>query len=99
MDTNYNINNNNFSNNNMIEKLKDLEQEAMDELDPEVYDAIVSNVLDDYDRPIYQSGYIDGLQTAIRILAEQSETMSYTMEIDEMFGEDYARIDEDEDTN
>jgi len=83
----------------MIEKLKDLEQEAMDELDPEVYDAIVSNVLDDYDRPIYQSGYIDGLQTAIRILAEQSETMSYTMEIDEMFGEDYARIDEDEDTN
>ena len=81
----------------MIEKLRDLEQEAMDNLEPETYDAIVSNVLDDYDRPIYQSGYIDGLQTAIRVLAEQSETMSYTVEIDEMFGEDYARIDDDED--
>ena len=33
----------------MIEKLKELEQEAMDELTPEEYEAIVSNVLDDYD--------------------------------------------------
>jgi len=83
----------------MIEQLKDLEQEAMDELTPEEYMAITSNVLGDYDRPIYQSGYIDGLQTAIRLLSENDSSMSYTVEIDEMFGEDYAKIDEDEDTN
>ena len=82
----------------MLEKLKDLEQEAMDELTPEEYMAITSNVLDDYDRPIYQSGYIDGLQTAIRTLSVNDTEMSYTIEIDEMFGEDYARMDEDEDT-
>ena len=83
----------------MIEELKELEQEAMDELTPEEYMAITSNVLDDYDRPIYQSGYIDGLQTAIRTLSNDDTTMSYTMDVDEMFGEDYARVDEDEDTN
>ena len=82
----------------MIEKLKDLEQEAMDELTPEEYMAITSNVLDDYDRPVYQSGYIDGLQTAIRLLSEDDTSTSYTMEIDEMFGDDYARMDEDENT-
>ena len=83
----------------MLKKLKDLEQEAMDELTPEEYMAITSNVLDDYDRPIYQSGYIDGLQTAIRLLSQNDSSMSYTVDIDEMFGEDYARVDEDEDTN
>ena len=72
----------------MIEKLKELEQEAMDNLEPETYDAIVSNVLDDYDRPIYQSGYIDGLQTAIRMLAEESETMSYSMDMNDIFPDD-----------
>jgi hypothetical protein len=77
----------------MIEKLKELEQEAMDNLEPETYDAIVSNVLDDYDRPIYQSGYIDGLQTAIRLASENDTSMSYTVELDEMFD------DEDEITN
>ena len=81
----------------MIEKLKDLEQEAMDNLLPEVYDDITSGVLDDYSRDVYQAGYLDGLQTAIRVLAEQSETMSYTVEIDEMFGEDNAREEDDED--
>ena len=80
----------------MIEKLKDLEQEAMDELTPEEYMAITSNVLDDYDRPVYQSGYIDGLQTAIRLASEDNTSMSYTIEVDELFGEDYARIDDDE---
>jgi len=82
----------------MIEELKELEQEAMDELTSEEYDAIVSNVLDDYDRPVYQAGYIDGLQTAIRLASENDSSMSYTVEIDEMFGEDYARVDEDEDS-
>ena len=80
----------------MIEELKELEQEAMDNLEPETYDAIVSNVLSQEDQEVYQAGYIDGLQTAIRLLSDNSDTMSYTMEIDEMFGEDYARIDDDE---
>tara|TARA_R110001583_G_scaffold48994_1_gene153485 strand:+ start:662 stop:913 length:252 start_codon:yes stop_codon:yes gene_type:complete len=83
----------------MIEKLKDLEQEAMDNLNPEVYDAIVSNVMEQYDQEIYQAGYIDGLQTAINVASEESTSNSYTIEIDEMFGEDYAKVDEDEDTN
>ena len=74
----------------MIEELKELEQEAMDNLDPETYDAIVSNVMEQYEQEIYQSGYIDGLQTAIRTLSSDDTAMSYTMEIDEMFGEDYT---------
>jgi hypothetical protein len=83
----------------MIEELKELEQQAMDNLEPETYDAIVSNVLCQEDQEVYQAGYIDGLQTAIRLASDNNTTMSYTMEIDEMFGEDYARVDEDEDTN
>ena len=79
----------------MLEKLKDLEQEVMDELTPEEYMAITSNVLGDYDRPIYQAGYLDGLQTAIRLASENNSDHSYTIEIDEMFGEDYARSDDD----
>ena len=77
----------------MIEKLKELEQEAMDNLAPETYDAIVSNVMEKYDQEIYQAGYIDGLQTAIRMLAEESETMSYSVEMEDIFD------DEEEDTN
>ena len=77
----------------MIEQLKDLEQEVMDELTPEEYMAITSNVLDDYDRPVYQAGYLDGLQTAIRLLSENDSSMSYSVEIDDMFD------DETEDTN
>ena len=77
----------------MLEKLKDLEQEVMDELTPEEYMAITSNVLGDYDRPIYQAGYLDGLQTAIRLASEQSEDLSYTLEMDDIFD------DEDEHTN
>ena len=79
----------------MIEKLKELEQEAMDELTPEEYESIVSNVLDDYQRPIYQSGYIDGLQTAINILSENSETMSYSIDMEDIFPEDDEERDED----
>jgi hypothetical protein len=82
----------------MIEELKELEQEAMDNLEPETYDTIVSNVLCQEDQEVYQAGYIDGLQTAIRLASEDNTSMSYTVDIDEMFGEDYARIDEDEDT-
>ena len=75
----------------MIERLKDLEQEAMDNLDPEVYDEITSNVMEEGEQWIYQAGYIDGLQTAIRILSEESEDISYTLEMDDIF--------DDEDTN
>ena len=83
----------------MIEELKELEQQAMDNLSPETYDAIVNDVFGNYDQEAFLAGYIDGLQAAIGILSNNSSTMSYTMEIDEMFGEDYARIDEDENTN
>ena len=75
----------------MIEKLKDLEQEAMDNLQPEVYDSIISGVLSDYERPIYQAGYLDGLQTAIRIASEDSSTMSYEVDLDQLY--------DDHDTN
>ena len=79
----------------MIEKLKDLEQEAMDNIDPEVYEAISEDVMDDYQRPIYTTGYIDGLQTAIRILSENSETMSYSIDMEDVFPEDDEERDED----
>ncbi len=72
----------------MIEKLKYLEQEAMDELTPEEYEAISEDVMDDYQRPIYTTGYIDGLQTAIRILAESDKTMSYSIEMEDIFPDD-----------
>ena len=71
-----------------IEKLKDLEEEAMDNLDPEVYDEITSNVMEEGEQWIYQSGYIDGLQTAIRILSENDSSMSYTVEMDEIFDDE-----------
>ena len=77
----------------MIQELKDLEQEAMDDLTPEEYEAITSDVLGDYERPIYQSGYIDGLQTAINLLSDDDSSMSYTVEMDDIFD------DEDENTN
>jgi len=74
----------------MIEKLKDLEQEAMDNLTPEEYEAISEDVMDDYQRPIYQTGYIDGLQTAIRILHEEiDDTQEYSIEMDDIFGDLY----------
>ena len=48
--------------------------------------------MEQYDQEIYQAGYIDGLQTAINVLAEQSETMSYSIDVEDMFPDD------DEDT-
>ena len=72
----------------MIEKLKDLEQEAMDNLTSEEYEAISEDIMDDYQRPIYQTGYIDGLQTAIRIMSENDSKMSYTVEMDEIFDDE-----------
>ena len=77
----------------MIQELKDLEQEAMDDLTPEEYEAITSDVLGDYERPIYQSGYIDGLQTAINLLSEDDSSMSYTVEMDEIFDDEEENED------
>ena len=79
----------------MIEKLKDLEQEAMDNITPEDYMAITSNVMQEEDQMTYQCGYIDGLQTAIRIMSENSDTMSYSVEMDEIFPPD----DEEQEDN
>ena len=72
----------------MIEKLKDLEQEAIDNLDPDTYESIVSNVLDQEDQEVYQSGYIDGLQTAIRLLSENVSSMSYSVELEDIFDDE-----------
>ena len=72
----------------MLEELKELEQEAMDNLDPETYDAIISNVLSQEDQEIYQSGYIDGLQTAIRLLSENDSSMSYSVELEDIFDDE-----------
>ena len=72
----------------MIGKLKDLEQEALDNLDPEVYDEITSNVLEEGEQWIYTSGYIDGLQTAIRVMSENDSSMSYTVEIEDIFDDE-----------
>jgi hypothetical protein len=72
----------------MIEQLKDLEQEAMDNITPEEYMAITSNILEEEDQVTYQCGYIDGLQTAIRIMSENSDTMSYSVEMEEIFPSD-----------
>ena len=78
----------------MIEKLKDLEQEAMDNLTPEEYEAISEDIMDDYQRPIYQTGYIDGLQTAIRLLHEETaDNDNYSIEMDEIFGDLYKNKD------
>jgi hypothetical protein len=72
----------------MIDILKDLEQEAMDNVTPEDYMAITSNIMEEEDQVRYQCGYIDGLQTAIRIMSENSDTMSYSVEMDEIFPPD-----------
>ena len=72
----------------MINKLKELEQEAMDSIDVDTYDDITGDVLDDYRRPIYLCGYIDGLQTAIRVMSENSETMSYSIDMEDIFDDE-----------
>ena len=71
-----------------IEKLKDLEEEAMDNLDPETYDEIVSNVMEEGEQWIYLAGYIDGLQTAIIVMSENSETMSYSIDMEDIFDDE-----------
>tara|TARA_R100000656_G_scaffold4681_1_gene6513 strand:- start:179 stop:403 length:225 start_codon:yes stop_codon:yes gene_type:complete len=74
----------------MIRKLKDLEQEAMDELTPEDYEYVkerVNSISTSYERTFYKAGYIDGLQAAVVAASENSDTNSYTIEIDDIFDE------------
>ena len=78
----------------MIDVLKDLEQEAMDNITPEDYLAITSNILEEEDQMTYQCGYIDGLQTAIRIMSENSDTMSYSVEMEDIFPSDDEESDD-----
>ena len=78
----------------MIEKLKDLEQEAMDNITPEDYMAITSNVMQEEDQVTSQCGYIDGLQTAIRVMSENSDTMSYSVEMEDIFPSDDEESDD-----
>ena len=78
----------------MIEKLKELEQEAMDSVTPEEYEAITQDTMDEYDQTVYQCGFIDGLQTAIRMLSENDSSMSYTVEMEDIFLDDEEK-DED----
>ena len=77
----------------MIDVLKDLEQEAMDNITPEEYMAITSNIMEEEDQVRYQCGYIDGLQTAIRIMSENSDTMSYSVEMEDIFPSDDEEIE------
>ena len=72
----------------MIRKLKDLEQEAMDELTSEDYEYVkekVNGISTSYERTFYKAGYIDGLQAAIVAASENSNTNSYTIEMDDIF--------------
>ena len=79
----------------MIEKLKELEQEALDYVTPEEYEAITADVMGEYDQNVYQCGYIDGLQTAIRMMSEDDSTMSYSMDMEDVFPSDDEEKDED----
>ena len=74
----------------MLEKLKDLEQQLMDELEPEVYEK-VKYIVEKYDltgheRNIYKCGYLDGLQAAI-VVASDNAAHSYTLNLDDIFNE------------
>ena len=72
----------------MIEKIKDLEEQAMDELDPEAYDSVKDLLLGkvtNHEQALYKSGYIDGLQAAIVAASEDSSDHSYTLNIDDLF--------------
>ena len=73
----------------MIEKLKDLEQKAMDECYD--YSHYQEAFLNQHETQCYKAGYIDGLQTAIRIASEDSSTMSYEVDLDQVY--------DDHDTN
>ena len=75
----------------MIEKIKELEQQAMDEMSPEAYsDAkeflfINNKVITPHETALYKAGYLDGLQAAVVAASENSSDNSYTINIDDIF--------------
>ena len=77
----------------MLEKLKELEQQAMEELDPENYEIVkdqlstlskIDNGLYHLDN-VYKTGYIDGLQAAIVAASENNSDNSYTIDLEDIF--------------
>mgnify|MGYP003133413143 CR=1 FL=1 len=78
----------------MIERLKDLEQQIMDEVTPEAYDRVKDiinkyNNLTGHEHALYKCGYLDGLQAAIVIASDGQEyiNQSYTLNLDDIFNE------------
>ena len=75
----------------MIKKLKELEQQAMDEMSPEAYsDAkefllINNKVITPHEAALYKAGYLDGLQAAIVTASENSSDHSYTIDLEDIF--------------
>ena len=61
----------------------------MDELDPEVYVnkrlSLDLNRLSDDERGFYLTGYLEGLQRAILLASEDSSTMSYEIDLDQVY--------------
>jgi len=68
----------------MLEKLKEIEQELMDELSPESYEQVKSLLADftAHEISVYKAGYLDGLQAAITLSHENSSDHSYTIDND-----------------
>ena len=75
----------------MLEKLKDLEQEAMDDMTPEAYsDAkefllINNKIITPHEAALYKAGYLDGLQAAIVAASENNSDHSYTIDLEDIF--------------
>ena len=71
----------------MLEQLKEIEQELMDELSPESYEQVKSmlSCFTAHETTVYKAGYLDGLQAAILLSHENSATNSYTLNIDDLF--------------
>ena len=75
----------------MLEKIKELEQQAMDDMTPEAYsDAkefllINNKVITPHETALYKAGYLDGLQAAVVAASENSSDNSYTINIDDIF--------------
>ena len=71
----------------MLEKLKEIEQELMDELSPESYEQVKSLLADftDHETAVYKAGYLDGLQAAILLSHENNSDHSYTIDLEDIF--------------
>ena len=81
----------------MLEYLKELEKEAAEHC-PD-HEILRDRINDDHEMNYYQTGYIDGLRTAILKLEEENtaDISDYSVEMDEIFGDMYDNNNEDED--